>query len=178
VDLAEAFQALRRTLELSPTPLNVILTASGDLNLDLPVFASGQVEALILTTPMGAERLRSATLPARVWVPPGSAEGRLTAAGVLAAIADHFPNRARRVLVEGGPQVMGDFLGERLVDELFLTLAPQVVGRDANAGTVERPGLVSGRLLAPDAPLWSTLASVHRADSHLFLRYALNRDLR
>jgi riboflavin biosynthesis pyrimidine reductase len=74
------------------------------------------------------------------------------------------------VLLEGGPRVMGEFFAEQLLDELFLTLAPQVAGR-ADAGRAERPGLVAGRLLAPDQPVWGTMSSVHQAGSHLFLRY-------
>jgi riboflavin biosynthesis pyrimidine reductase len=70
---------------------------------------------------------------------------------------------------------MGAFFAERQIDELFLTLAPQVAGRNETNGFPERPGLVAGRLLAPDRPTWSTLVSVHRAGSHLFLRYRFER---
>jgi riboflavin biosynthesis pyrimidine reductase len=64
---------------------------------------------------------------------------------------------------------MGGFFAEHTLDELFLTFAPQVAGRD---GSGERPGLVTGVLFAPQHPLWGTLISVKRAESHLFLRYA------
>jgi hypothetical protein len=63
---------------------------------------------------------------------------------------------------------MGDFFAERQLDELFLTLAPQVAGRDdANA----RPGLVAGKQFAPEGPVWGTLVGLKRGGSHLFLRY-------
>ena len=81
-------------------------------------------------------------------------------------------NRIRQcevILVEGGPQLMGDFFAGQALDELFLTLAPQIAGRD---GKVERPGLVMGKRFAPRDPLWGTLVSVKRGESHLFLRYA------
>lgn len=64
---------------------------------------------------------------------------------------------------------MGTFFAEQCLDELFLTLAPQVAGRD---GSAERPGLVAGPRFAPEQPLWGTLAGVKPAGSHLFLRYA------
>jgi len=73
------------------------------------------------------------------------------------------------ILVEGGPQLMGDFFAEKYLDELFLTLAPQIAGRDGNS---ERPGLVTGKRFAPEHPLWGTLIGVKRSESHLFLRYA------
>ena len=56
------------------------------------------------------------------------------------------------------------------LDEISLTLAPQVVGRDA---WVERPGLVAGKQFAPEHPVWGTLVDVKRAECHLFLRYAV-----
>jgi riboflavin biosynthesis pyrimidine reductase len=89
---------------------------------------------------------------------------------VLAAITECLGQTAPRVLLEGGPRVMADFFAEQQLDELFLTLAPQIAGR-ADDGLAERPGLVAGRLLAPDQPVWGRLASVHQAGSHLFLRY-------
>ena len=92
---------------------------------------------------------------------------RLSARAIVDAI-----DRTRAsdvVLVEGGPHLLGDFLAEGLLDELFLTLAPQVAGRD---GATTRPGLVAGRTFAPEHPLWATLVGVKRGGSHLFLRYA------
>lgn len=71
--------------------------------------------------------------------------------------------------MEGGPYLLADFLAEGLLDELFLTLAPQVAGRDDASA---RLGLVSGRVFAPACPLWATLVGVKRGGSHLFLRYA------
>ena len=71
--------------------------------------------------------------------------------------------------MEGGPHLLGDFFAEGLLDELFLTLSPQVAGRN---GTAARPGFVAGRIFAPDRPLWATLVGVKRGESHLFLRYA------
>jgi primosomal protein N' len=64
---------------------------------------------------------------------------------------------------------MGDFFAERRLDEQFLTLAPQIAGRD---GAIKRPGLVAGKSFAPEHPLWGTLTGVKRGGNHLFLRYA------
>jgi riboflavin biosynthesis pyrimidine reductase len=73
------------------------------------------------------------------------------------------------ILVEGGPHPLGEFLAEQCLDEQFLTLAPQVAGRN---GSPARPGLVAGKRLAPEHPLWGTLVGVRIGGSHLFLRYA------
>ena len=74
------------------------------------------------------------------------------------------------ILVEGGPHLMGNFLTENCLNELFLTFAPQIAGRD---NSTERPGLIAGKRYAPEQPLWGALTSVKRAGSHLFLRYSL-----
>jgi riboflavin biosynthesis pyrimidine reductase len=171
-ELGPDYQALRAKLGLALTPLNVILSGSGQLDLSAPVFASGTVRTLIVTTPAGARRLESRQPPdgVSVRVAPTEDGATVTASDVLAAIAACLDRPAPLVLLEGGPRVMGDFFAARLIDELFLTVAPQVAGRDDGA-TAERPGLVSGRRLAPELPTWSTLMSIHRAHSHLFLRY-------
>ena len=76
---------------------------------------------------------------------------------------------AKRILVEGGPRLLGDFYAERLVDEQFLTLAPQIAGRDPGD---RRLSLVMGKAFAPRHPKWGALTDVRRGDRHLFLRYS------
>jgi riboflavin biosynthesis pyrimidine reductase len=53
-----------------------------------------------------------------------------------------------------------------LLDELFLTVAPQVAGR----GGQPRRGLAEGAAFLPEAAPWFDLESVKRAGHHLFLR--------
>ena len=79
------------------------------------------------------------------------------------------------ILVEGGPQLLGDFFAEKRLDELFLTLAPQIAGR---RDPLARPGLVAGRTFAPEHPVWGTLAGIRRADNLLFLRYTFGSPAR
>ena len=74
------------------------------------------------------------------------------------------------ILVEGGPRLLGDFFADHLIDEQFLTLAPQIAGR--NAGD-RRLSLVMGRTFAPQSPLWGSLIDLKRGKSHLFLRYSI-----
>jgi riboflavin biosynthesis pyrimidine reductase len=166
---AEAYQQLRTALGRTEPPLNVIVTARGEVDLTLPVFQSGEVPVLIITTVQGEERIRKQSIP----IPPSvqilSVRG--TASSISAgAILDTVRGvrECDTVLVEGGPKLLGDFFVERLLDELFLTLAPQIAGRD---DSIERAGLVAGQLFAPGRPLWGTLVSVKRGGSHLFLRY-------
>ena len=74
----------------------------------------------------------------------------------------------RRLLHEGGPTLFGQFLAAEAVDELFLTLSPQIAGRKANA---VRPGLVQGTEFIPTGAPWFKLLSVKQMAEHLYLRY-------
>jgi riboflavin biosynthesis pyrimidine reductase len=166
---AEEYRSLRERLNLKASPLNVIVSASGRIELSLRVFQDGEVDVLILTTETGANQIDQGSLPDRVRVEVCAGEDSIRAADVLEATIASGGEGI--VLVEGGPSLMGDFFAARLVDELFLTVAPQIAGRDGP----ERPGIVSGRTFAPDDPLWGTLVSTRRAGSHLFLRYQFER---
>src|SRR5947209_11513572 len=66
--LADAYQELRSTLGKTQPPLNVIVTARGQINLNRPVFQSGEVPVLIVTIPQGAEHIHEQSLPPAVQV--------------------------------------------------------------------------------------------------------------
>jgi riboflavin biosynthesis pyrimidine reductase len=167
--LANAFCDLRTRLGKSKSPLNVIVTAHGEIDPSLPVFQSGKVSVLIVTTASGARRLYKINLPPSVQIGIVKSEISISATEILHEVARAFKKEMDMILVEGGPQLMGNFYAERALDEQFLTLAPQVAGRD---DVTERPGFVAGKILAPESPTWGTLIGVKRAASHLFLRYA------
>lgn len=164
--LADSYRQLRRAMGKSGEPLNVIVTASGELDLGLPVFQSDSVTTLVVTTDNGSRRLAERPIPSTVTVRSVSGASSIRARDVLEAIRSVRPSDL--VLVEGGPRLLGDFLAERCLDELFLTLSPQIAGRDDDV----RPGLVAGRAFAPGNPRWGRLVALKRARDHLFLRYA------
>jgi riboflavin biosynthesis pyrimidine reductase len=166
-DLTDDYRALRMALRKPAVPLNVVVSGSGRIDLRLPVFTSGRVQTLVVTTTAGAKRLvRQKTPPGlkiraiprcRGMIPPRSI---LDAVGRLSA--------GNRILIEGGPRLLGEFYARRLVDEQFLTLAPQIAGREDGDG---RPSLVMGQAFPPGGTRWGTLTDVRRAAGHLFLRY-------
>jgi riboflavin biosynthesis pyrimidine reductase len=176
--LAGAFRDLRAKLGKSGPPLTVVVTAGGELDLDRSPGDPDGPPHLVMTTAEGAARLGQRVLPP-TWAVAANA-GPLTAEQTLRAVRRACPSTV--ILVEGGPTVMGAFIGEGCLDELFLTIAPQIAGRDASE---DRPGFVAGARFAPDDPQWATLVSLKRAGSFLFTRYALasttgppNRDTR
>lgn len=149
----------------SPQPTTIVATAHGALDPGHPGLSSPDVPVVLATTVAGARRLRSAGFAPNVRIEIAGA-GKQVAARRLVAIADSLG--ARLVLCEGGPHLIGDLIGAGLLDELFLTIAPQIAGRDDR---MPRLGLVEGAVFAvADAP-WANLISVRRADDHLFLRY-------
>lgn len=193
--LAHEYRQLGVALGKSGAPLNAIVSGSGEIDLSLPVFASGKVPALIVTTDAGAKRLRRQKAPDSVMIRAirhsASADRRSASADRQSArairhSASAIPasailheisrvSRGRLILVEGGPRLLGDFYAERLVDEQFLTLAPQIAGRDTGD---RRLSLVMGKAFAPDDALWGTLIDLRRGGSHLFLRYSFPKVLR
>jgi riboflavin biosynthesis pyrimidine reductase len=160
---AEAYAELRRALGKKEPPLTVMVTAQGNLDPTLPVFASGRAPCLVVTTGRGARALAERGMPVEIRV---AGDGtRLRAGEILEALR---LAAGTRVLLECGPHLMANFFEEGKVDELFLTLAPQVAGRSPEA---PRDGFVAGALLLPDHPTWGDLQSVRRCGSLLFLRY-------
>jgi riboflavin biosynthesis pyrimidine reductase len=157
---AAGFAAMRRSLRRAAEPELVVVTARGDLPAGHPALQAG---ALVATTTAGARRL-AGRLPSACTVLAVAEGPALRMTGVLSAI------RARghaAVLTEGGPRL----LGEDLLDELFLTIAPMLAGR---AGT-GRTGLIAGLALLPGQLEWAEMISARRRGSYLFLRYRLQR---
>ena len=163
-ELAAALAALRSGLALAPQPTTVVVTARGDIDPAHPGLSAPDVPVIVATTRAGATRLARLALPANMKVEIAGDDGQVPANAVVDIVRGAG---ARLALCEGGPHLFGELLRARLIDELFLTLAPQVIGRD---DTAQRLSLVEG--VSFGAPgRWAGLASVRRAGDALFLRY-------
>ena len=170
-ELADEYRRLGEALGQRAPPLNVIVSGSGRIDLRLPVFTSGKVQPLIITTGAGANRLRKqrASNAIAIQVVRGSAT-TIPASAILVEVSR--VRSCKRILVEGGPRLLGDFYAEQLVDEQFLTLAPQIAGREAGD---RRLSLVMGKVFAPRHAVWGTLIDVRGGSDNLFLRYSFPR---
>lgn len=120
----------RGQAELPPIAM---VTRSGHLDRDLLVFTHTEVPPLVLTSHNAAvgARTRLAGLAA---VHDCSADNpdEVDPQAMLTTLAGLG---LTRVLTEGGPSLLGTFIGADLLDELCLTIAPFVVGGAAKRVT-------------------------------------------
>ena len=154
-------------------PISVVMTASGHIDLNDKTFHMPGLRVVIATTEQGKTHLAQQALPygteVRI-VETYEPANEVSPEGVLLMLARDYGVRV--VLYEGGPTLLASFLAQGIVDELFLTLAPQVAGRE---GELHRLALVEGHAFMPVDALWATLLSVKLAGSHLLLRYRFSR---
>ena len=160
---SDAYAALRRELHLSSQPELWVVTAGGVLDPGIPALEG----ATIVTTSKGASHLRRERLASTIVDVGGG--GTVEIASAIDAVRDRGHSS---ILSEGGPTIIGQLLLEGLLDELFLTVSPRLLGRPL---AEDRPGLVQGVDLLDGGPTRGDLMSVRKHGSHLFLRYALAR---
>jgi riboflavin biosynthesis pyrimidine reductase len=166
-ELKNDYARLEAAMGKRSAALNVIVSAMGSVDLRLPVFASGKTPAIIITTARGAKQLLNRRIPDSVQIRAVRGQaGNISAAHVLEEVHRVVP--AKRILVEGGPRLLGQFYGERRLNEQFLSLAPQLSGRQMGD---RRLSLVMGKTFAPLHPLWGQLTDARLGSRLLFLRY-------
>lgn len=163
---AAAFAELRTQLGLAIQPTTVVVTSSGNIDLAQRGLIQPDIPVTIVTTDLGHANLHRQA-------PPFASDVEILTAGedsvdprqLLGILSERG---FQLVLTEGGPHLFGELLGAHLVDELFLTLAPQAVGR-----SVETPrlGLVEGTAFTLGGAPWSELVDLRKSGSHLFTRY-------
>jgi riboflavin biosynthesis pyrimidine reductase len=167
----ELYAGLRRRLGKPRLPLNVIVTSSGRVDLNEPTFHTEGLSALIITTAGGASRIASDHGDISPIAVRSTGESGLTTPEALLRIL-YREFKVRLLLHEGGPAVFGQFLAAKLIDELFVTLAPQIAGRTSK---VQRPSIAGETLFLPETAPWFEVESVKQGSSRLPLRYAASR---
>jgi riboflavin-specific deaminase-like protein len=154
----------RRAGGLDPDPLAVVVSARLMIDPYIPLLQDPDSRVVVVTaSDRDLEGVRARVEYLRP--PPALEELREEAAPLaLAPLMGLLRVRhgAERVLCEGGSVLAGALLGERLVDELFLSLAPKLA---AGSG----PTVVTAPPLDPPAGM--ELVTAHEAGGHLFLRY-------
>jgi riboflavin-specific deaminase-like protein len=173
-------RARRAARGLPENPARVTLTATGDLDPRARFFAPGATRLVYCATqavPLARARLGDAAVVVDAGAP----------LSLERMLEDLTERSAVRLLVEGGAQVLAEFLARDLADELNLAVAPFFVG-DPKAPRLNVTRLANGRdapastgpAVSPDNPLnpngpWNpmTLAEVRRIEGMVLLRYLL-----
>jgi len=152
-------------------PLVVIVTGTGGLDLASAVFHTPRTRVLILTTEQGKWRLSQSGSGALASVEVkalSNAEKDISPSAILTLLKRDAG--VELLLHEAGPTLFGEFLAGGFMDELFLTVAPQIAGRIAGH---TRPGLVANVEFSPATAPWWKLLSTKSAVDYLFLRYQI-----
>jgi riboflavin biosynthesis pyrimidine reductase len=133
------------------------------------VFHTPRAKVLILTTEQGKRRLSQSGSEALASVEVkalATAEQGISPSAILTVLRREAG--VELLLHEAGPTLFGEFLAGGFMDELFLTVAPQIAGRVAGH---PRPGLVANVEFSPATAPWWKLLSTKSAADYLFLRY-------
>lgn len=159
---SERRRATRQAEGRAESPLKVTLTASGRLDETARFFAAGPAGPLVYTSADAeaavAERLGGVA----------TVVGLGEQLGLPALLADLAGRGVRRLLVEGGTEVLTGFLTAGLADELRLAIAPFFVGDPA------APRLVHSGLFSHGAGNPMRLAELRRIGDLAVCHYALS----
>jgi riboflavin-specific deaminase-like protein len=143
---------------LAPDPLACIFSRSGDVPIDIPLFAD-PASRIVVFTPTGLDTSGLKAQMEVIHLDPGE----LTLTTMMRRLRAAYD--VRSLLCEGGPTLFGALLQEDLVDELFVSLAPKLTGGGNAPSITSGPELAELRLMEL---LW-----VLELESALYLRYAL-----
>ena len=153
-------EKLRKKRGLRAQPLSIILTRRGNLDPAAPLFTDPPRPPLIITSKQGARSLSPKI--------KGAANIETSAGGVQDFLKLLFTKYGvNTLLVEGGARTNYEFLQAGLVDQLFLTLAPRLVGSAFDLT------MAMGERVLENKPRIILLSHFTR-QNELFLRYKLN----
>lgn len=155
---AAGFADRRAQRRQAPAPRLAVVTRSGELPAGTDTGDPGAEPLVVTCASADLRRLRGRFGTDRVLV---SGEDRVDPAVAVAQLA---ARGLHRVLLEGGPQLLADFVATGRLDELCLTLSPLMVGGDG-------PRLTAG----PDGRLPFRLAHLVEADGTLLTRWLAQR---
>ncbi|MFI5754838.1 pyrimidine reductase family protein [Streptomyces sp. NPDC051569] len=155
----DAFAGRRAAAGQGPAPAIAVVSASLRLDFSLPLFTEPLVPTLVLTGAAAPpDRIRDAEKAGVEVVIAGDGPGADPARAVRALAERGLV----RLLTEGGPRLLGQFVASGVLDELCLTMSPTLT-----SGNAQR--IAGGPALA--VPDRLALASLLEQDGFLFARY-------
>ena len=171
---AGTLRAERLTLGLDetgvPQPLAIIVTHTGDVPLEEHLIVEGSQEVLILISDGVPKRVGERLLAlAPVMRAPADPTGAVDLDAALRTLKAE--RGVESLVVEGGPGLNHALISLDLVDELFLTVAPEVLGGCAEQTLT----LLRGPTLPDRDRPTLEVVSIHLSGDEVFLRYSLAR---
>lgn len=152
-----------------PVPRAVILTNTGDFPLESNVVRDPRQDILVLlsdSAERGVERhLGRLAETRRV---SATESGAIDLPNALEIMKSEYGIHI--LLCEGGSSLNQALISANLADELFITMAPVLVGKTTTEDTEESQSVLQVRLEEPN-PL--RLISSHAVGDELFLRYSI-----
>jgi riboflavin biosynthesis pyrimidine reductase len=154
---AEEVRRAREARGQAPVPPIAVVTRGLSMDWDRPFFTEAVARPIVITA--------AAADPGRVALAEAVADVIVTGGehvDVAVALRALRERGAGIVLTEGGPSLVGQLIARDLLDELFLTVAPKLVGGEA---------IRIARGPEPERPRELRLAQTLEQDGELFLRY-------
>jgi len=153
------FAARRAAAGQAPAPAIAVVTSALELDFSARLFSAPAVPTLLVTGAGAAAGRIAEARRAGVEVVFAGEGAAVEPSRVAPALAERG---LRRLLTEGGPRLLGQFVAADALDELCLTVAPRLTSGDAPR-IVNGPGLV--------VPADFRLAGLLEEDGFLFTRY-------
>ena len=162
-------------------PVRAVVTGSGEVDLRHPVFnpQKDQWKPVVFTTRKGEGKLKNQAKRLKAnrdnpLQPPETYAVGDTSVDLAKAVGILKRDYKTKLLdIQGGPILAGGAVKAMLVDEVRLTVSPQIMG-DLNSEGRRRPGFVTGiHFGLEDSPL-AELEALGVSGSHIFLRYLIN----
>ncbi len=148
--------------------LRAIVTRSGNISPSKTMFQTGPRPLIFATQAKNASLKKKFGTRAEIISVPESHSGML----LLPSVLDHLAKRgAKSCLIEGGGFLNHEALRQCVVDELLITIAPKIIGKD------DEVSLVSGKeaLGNPFLELELLACRPEAQTDEIFLHYRVSR---
>ena len=164
---------------------NIFVTRAEKLDLSqFKVFDGDLVDAAIVTSPAGGERLRAQVRHPHVAIITAGDGERLDLPAAISKLRQELG--IRYLLCEGGPSLYGSLARADLIDEKFLTVSPIEVGQlvpaeqkrllsEEKQAVLMRPTIFGGPGLTRDRRSHWQWISCRKSGDHQFSRYRRRR---
>lgn len=156
----QAFAARRVAAGQGPAPAVAVVSSGLQLDFSARLFTAPLVPTLLVTGAGAAPDRIGEALKAGVEVVFAGEGATVEPSRVAPALAERG---LRRLLTEGGPRLLGQFVGADALDELCLTVAPRLTSGEAPRIADGHPGLAT--------PTDFRLTGLLEEDGFLFSRY-------